>query len=50
LSSASGFTNNYYFQAGADVATIEARIIPMLEATERRSVGRVVQMRSEGKL
>ena len=38
----------YNFQAGADVATIRAEIIPMLERTQQASVAEIHRQRREG--
>ena len=45
-----GGGNTYVFQAGADVATIRAEIIPMLQRTSEATVARVRQERLEGTL
>ena len=45
----SGATNNYYFEAGADVATIQAEIIPMLERTSMLTKNSIRQEMNEGR-
>jgi tape measure domain-containing protein len=47
---AGGMVNNYHFEAGADVATIRAEIIPMLELTHQRSVNTIYNHKREGLL
>jgi tape measure domain-containing protein len=44
-----GAVINNYFEAGADIATIETRIIPMLEETQDRTIARMMQLRAEGR-
>ena len=46
---AGGTVIHNHFEAGADIATIEARIIPMLEQTEERAVYRTQQLSREGR-
>ena len=50
LGGGGGAVNNYYFEAGADVATIRAEIIPMLERTKDSAVQEVFSYKSRGLL
>lgn len=43
-------TNIYNFEAGADVATIRAEIIPLLERTRQVTLNDVAQLQREGRL
>lgn len=45
-----GVTNVYNFEAGADVATIRAEIIPLLERTRQVTLNDVAQLQREGRL
>lgn len=45
-----GVTNVYNFQAGADIATIRAEIIPMLESTQQSTLAQVYDQKRRGLL
>lgn len=45
-----GVTNHYHFEAGVDIATLRAEVIPMMELTQQATLAEVYQQRHEGKL
>lgn len=48
--SGGGVVNNYHFEAGADVATIQTSIIPLLERTQQSTMAQVHDERRRGLL